>query len=58
MFHVRTSVLLPSVVDNIVAAEIPLPIDSLENSGFQRNILLCFWQSLGLVAAIGGASLF
>jgi len=38
----HTSGLLSSVVDNIVAAEIPLPIDLLENSSFQRNILLSF----------------
>lgn len=56
--HMCTSVYLSSVVDNIVAAEIPLLIDLLERSSYQRNILLCFWQNLGLVTAIVGARLF
>lgn len=40
VFHVCTPVSLSSVVDNTVAAEIPLLIDSLEYSGFQINTLL------------------
>lgn len=52
------SVCLLSVVDNAVAAEIPLLIGIVEKSNFQRNILLYFWQNVGLVTAIIGARLF
>lgn len=43
ILYMCMSVCLSSVVDNTVAAEMPLLTDLLEKSGFQRNILLCFW---------------